>query len=253
MNIHGANILITGGAGAFGRSFAFDLASRGAQILVCDQNKDALEGVIQEAQQAKLPVATYHADISQEGNVEDLFSTFVDQFGKVDVVINNAGVAEDGLLIKKKGEHYEKFPISRWHRGLSINLTGVFLCGREAAFHMIRQGTGGVIINISSISRHGNFIQSNYSATKAAIVALAVVWAKELSRYGIRSLAVAPGYTDTPLTRNIPEDIRNRVLIPQIPLARLGQIHEVTHAIRFAIENDYFNGRVIDLDGGLRL
>lgn len=253
MNIHGANILITGGAGVLGRSFAFHLASGGAQILVCDKNEDALERVIQEAQQRRLSVATYHADIGQEGDVTELFGAFVDQFGRVDVVINNAGVAEDGLLIKKKGDHYERFPLSRWQKGLSINLTGVFLCGREGAFHMARQGTGGLIINISSISRHGNFIQSNYSATKAAIVALTVVWAKELSRYNIRSVAVAPGYIDTLLTRNIPEDIRNRILIPQIPLARLGRIDEVTHAICFVIENDYFNGRVIDLDGGLRL
>ena len=108
-----------------------------------------------------------------------------------------------------------------------------------------------MIINMSSVSRHGSFVQSNYSATKAAIVALTVVWAKELSRYGIRSVALAPGYLDTPLTRKIPEDVRNRI-IPTIPQGRMGTIDEVTHAIRFVIENDYVNGRVIEIDGGLR-
>jgi len=253
MNIRGAKVIITGGAGVLGRAFAFDLASRGAQILVCDQNKEALIMINQETQQAKLPIATHHADVSRENDVIELFKAFVDQFGKVDVVINNAAVAEDGLLIKKKGNHYERFPLSRWQRGLNVNLTGVFLCGREAAFHMIRQGTSGVIINISSISRHGNFIQSNYSATKTAIVALTVVWSKELSGYGIRSVALAPGYIDTPLTRNIPEEIRSHIVTSQIPLERMGKISEVAHAIRFAIENDYLNGRVLDLDGGLRL
>ena len=253
MDINGANILISGGAGAFGRSFAFDLASKGARILVCDQDREALTQVKQEAQERELPIDIFQADVSQEKDVEDLFSSFMDKFGNVDVMINNAGVAEDGLLVKKKGDGFEKFPLSRWQRGLDINLTGVFLCGREAAFYMVRQGTGGVIINISSLARHGNFIQSNYSATKAALVALTVVWAKELSGYGIRSVALAPGYIDAPLTRNIPEDIRNRTIIPKIPLARFGQIDEVTHTIRFVIENDYMNGRVIDLDGGLRI
>ncbi|MGD2125550.1 MAG: SDR family NAD(P)-dependent oxidoreductase [Desulfobacteraceae bacterium] len=253
MNVHGSNILITGGAGAFGRVFTLDLASRGAQVLACDRNGEGLAGLKEEAHQEKLTVETFQADVSQEEDVEKLFGAFVDRFGRLDVVINNAGVAEDGLLIKKEGEQYEKFPLSRWQRGVAINLTGVFLCGREAAFHMITQGGGGVIINISSISRHGNFVQSNYSATKAAIVALTVVWSKELSRYGIRSVALAPGYVDTPMTRNIPEEIRSRIISLQIPRGRLGEIREVTHAVRFAIENDYLNGRVIDLDGGLRI
>lgn len=253
MKIHGKNILITGGAGALGSAFAFDLASSGAQIMVCDHGGDAIEKFKQEAQQKKLTITAIQADVSKENNVEDLFRAFVDQFGKVDVVINNAGVAEDGLLVKKKGEHYEKFPLSRWQRGLDINLTGVFLCGREAAFYMTGQGTGGVIINISSLSRHGNFIQSNYSATKAAIVALTVVWSKELSRYGIRSVALAPGFIDTPLTRNIPEGVRDRIVSSLIPMERFGKMSEVTHTIRFIIENDYMNGRVIDLDGGLRI
>jgi len=253
MNIDGSHILITGGGGAFGSAFARDFASRGARVLACDRDEEALGRLKKEAAGENLSLETHPADISQEAAVEGLFSAFLDRFGRLDVVINNAGVAEDGLLIRKRGEAVERFPLARWQKGLAVNLTGVFLCGREGAFHMVRQGTGGLIVNISSISRHGNFIQSNYSATKAAIVALTVVWAKELSRYGIRSVAVAPGYVNTPLTRNIPEEIRQRLVTSEIPQARLGTIDEVTHAVRFAIENDYMNGRVIDLDGGLRL
>ena len=118
MNVNGANILITGGAGTLGSSFAFDLASQGARILVCDRNKDALSKFKQEASRKKLSVDTFRGDISQENDVEDLFTTFMDQFGKVDVVINNAGVAEDGLLIRKKSDRFEKFPLSRWQRGV---------------------------------------------------------------------------------------------------------------------------------------
>ena len=252
MKIHGANILITGGAGAFGKSFAFDLATRGGRVFVCDDNTEALTKTKEEAQEKSIPIQVFKADVSRESDVEALFREVVDQFGKVDVLINNAGIAEDGLLIKKEGEVLKKFPLERWQRGLAVNLTGVFLCGREAAFQMIRQGRGGVIINISSISRHGNFIQSNYSATKAAIVALTVVWAKELSKYKIRTASLAPGYVDTPLLRNIPSEIRSRVVSSEIPLGRTAEVEEISHAVRFIIENDYLNGRVIDIDGGLR-
>jgi 3-oxoacyl-[acyl-carrier protein] reductase len=253
VNIDGSHILITGGGGAFGSAFARDFASRGACVLACDRDEEALGRLKKEAAQENLAIHTHAADITREADVEGLFSVFLDRFRRLDVVINNAGVAEDGLLIRKKGEALERFPLGRWQRGLAVNLTGVFLCGREGAFHMVRRGTGGLILNVSSISRHGNFIQSNYSATKAAVVALTVVWAKELSRYGIRAVAVAPGYVDTPLTRNVPEKIRQRIVSSEIPQARLGTLDEVIHAVRFAIENDYMNGRVIDLDGGLRI
>lgn len=253
MNIDEASILISGGGGGLGSSFALDLASRGARILVGDINKEALAAIEEDAKQKKLSIDTFQADISKEKDVEDLFRTFVKRFVRVDVMINNAAVAEDGLLVKKTGSVIEKFPFSRWQRGLAVNLTGVFFCGREAAFYMIQQDSGGLILNMSSISRHGNFIQSNYSATKAAIAALTVVWAKELSKYGIRSVALAPGYIDSPLTRNIPEGVRKRIVSTQIPLGRMAEINEITHAIRFIIENDYINGRVLDIDGGLRL
>jgi 3-oxoacyl-[acyl-carrier protein] reductase len=252
MQVEGANVLVTGAAGALGRAFCVDMASRGARIMACDIRGDALKALQEETGGGGNRVEIHPADVTDEGDVETLFQGFMKRFGRLDVFINNAGVAEDGLLVKKKGDLLERFPMSRWRRGLEINLNGVFLCGREAAYHMIRQGEGGVLINISSISRHGNFIQSNYSATKAAVVALTVVWAKELSRYGIRSVALAPGYIDTPLTAHIPEKVRSRI-IPQIPQGRMGRMDEVTHALRFAVENDYFNGRVIDLDGGLRV
>jgi 3-oxoacyl-[acyl-carrier protein] reductase len=252
LNIEGASVLITGAAGALGTAFSLELASRGAEIMACDVRLDALGGLRELARGKALKLETCQADVTEEKDVEKLFQVFMERFGRLDAVINNAGVAEDGLLVKYKGDLLEKFPLPRWRRGLEINLTGVFLCGREAAYHMIRQGGGGVIVNISSISRYGNFIQSNYSATKAAVVALTVVWAKELSRYGIRSVVLAPGYIDTPLTGKIPDEVRGRIN-QQIPLARMGRLDEVTHALRFAIENDYFNGRVIDLDGGLRI
>ena len=151
LEIDGSNILITGGGGAFGRAFASDLASRGARVLACDRNEDPLSRLKKEAEQEKLTVEIYAAHVSGESPVEGLFRAFIDRFGRLDVVITNAGVAEDGLLVRKKGDALERFPLDRWQRGLAVNLTGVFLCGREGAFHMVSQGTGGLILNMSSI------------------------------------------------------------------------------------------------------
>lgn len=253
MNIKGAHVLITGGAGALGSAFAFDLASRGARVMISDQNREALSEFGETAREKGSDITSLKTDVSKEEEVEDLFRLFMERHGRIDVLINNAGIAEDGLLVKQEGEHFKKFPLARWKRGLAVNLTGVFLCGREAAFYMAQQGSGGVIINMSSVSRHGSFIQSNYSATKAAVVSLTVVWSKELSKYGIRSVALAPGFIDSPLTGKIPKDVRSAVMDKQIPQGRFGDVEEVTHAVRFVIENDYFNGRVVDLDGGLRI
>lgn len=252
MDISRSNILITGGGGAFGRAFSLELASRGAGVLACDVNDEGLDLLKEEADKRGLTVETARADVTREQEVESLFQTFTERGQRLDVLINNAGIAADGLLVKKEGDRIEKFPLSGWQRGLDVNLTGVFLCAREAACHMIRHGKGGLILNLSSISRHGNFIQSNYSATKAGVAALSVVWAKELSRHGIRVVALAPGYIDTPLTRKIRSEVLDRIT-GQIPSGRLGRIEEVTQAVVFAIQNDYLNGRVIDLDGGLRV
>jgi 3-oxoacyl-[acyl-carrier protein] reductase len=142
--------------------------------------------------------------------------------------------------------------MDQWNAVIGVNLTGVFLCGREAAERMIKLGNGGVIINISSISRHGNIGQTNYSATKAGVASMAVVWAKELARYGIRTGAIAPGFAATDILSAMKPEVLEKVLLP-VPLKRLGEPREIAHAARFIVENDFFTGRVIDLDGGLRL
>jgi 3-oxoacyl-[acyl-carrier protein] reductase len=128
----------------------------------------------------------------------------------------------------------------------------VFLCAREAAYHFVTQGTGGVIVSISSLSWLGNVGQTNYSAAKGGIVSMTRTWALELSRYGIRSVAIAPGLTATDMAKSMPEDARER-LTAAIPLRRMAEPSEVSHAVRFALENDFINGRVIPVDGGLRL
>jgi 3-oxoacyl-[acyl-carrier protein] reductase len=177
----------------------------------------------------------------------------VADLGGLDVLVNNAGIVKDGLLIKAKdGEVTGKMSLDQWQAVIDINLTGVFLCAREAAERMIRRKQGGVIINISSISRYGNAGQSNYSAAKAGVAAMAEVWAKELSRYGIRTGSIAPGYTRTEILASMRPEMLEK-LTAQVPLRRLGEVSEIAHAAIFIAENDFFTGRCIDLDGGMRI
>jgi len=248
----GARILVTGGARGLGRVFALDLAAAGAHVGACDMDADGLADLEREATAGGLSVWTQPADVSDEASVERLFADFVAQSGGIDAVVNNAGLNRDGLLIKKTGETFERLPLAKWQAVIDVDLTGVFLCAREAAFHMASQGTGGVIVSISSLSWMGNVGQTNYSAAKAGVVAMTRTWAMELARYGIRAVAIAPGLTATEMALSMPEDARQR-LTSTIPLRRMAEPAEVSHAVRFALENDYVNGRVIPVDGGLRL
>jgi 3-oxoacyl-[acyl-carrier protein] reductase len=156
------------------------------------------------------------------------------------------------LIKAKEGQVTGKMSLAQWQAVIDVNLTGVFLCGREAAERMIRLGQGGVIINISSISQAGNMGQTNYSAAKAGVSAMTVVWSKELARYGIRSAAIAPGYTRTEILSGMTEETLAKVTAP-VPLKRLGLPEEIADAALFVAQNDFFSGRCIDLDGGLRI
>jgi 3-oxoacyl-[acyl-carrier protein] reductase len=172
---------------------------------------------------------------------------------RLDVLVNNAGITRDALLLKMKdGVLLSKMSLQKWQAVIDVNLTGVFLCGREAAERMARLGQGGVIINISSISRSGNAGQGNYSAAKSGVAALAVVWAKELARYAIRAAAIAPGFIRTDILSAMKPEVLEKILAP-VPAGRLGEADEIARAALFIAENDYFNGRVLEIDGGLRL
>jgi 3-oxoacyl-[acyl-carrier protein] reductase len=190
--------------------------------------------------------------VTSEAEVSGALDAVVRDFGRLDVMVNNAGITKDGLLVKvKDGAVVSKMSLEQWNTVISVDLTGVFLGGREAAERMIRLGNGGVIINITSISRAGNVGQTNYSAAKAGVAAMTVVWAKELARYGIRTGAIAPGFCATEILAAMKPEVLEKVTAP-VPLKRLGQPEEVAHTAVYIVENDFFSGRVIDLDGGLR-
>jgi 3-oxoacyl-[acyl-carrier protein] reductase len=247
MEIAGKKVIITGAGRGMGKQFAIDLQKLGAKPYVLDVLKENLDSLKNES-----GIPGNVVDVSNENEVEKFFENYTGENGAPDILINNAGITADALFIKQKGDEIKKFSLSNWQKVMNVNLTGVFLCAREAAFQMVKHGVKGVIINISSISRAGNLGQTNYSATKAAVDAMTVTWSKELSRYGIRVGAIAPGYINTEMVSQIRQEVLDKI-IKNIPVGRLGEMEEISQAVQFIIKNGFFTGRVFEIDGGMRV
>lgn len=246
-------VVITGAGRGLGQAMARELGGLKSRLALVDFNEEALMNSVRLCKEAGCEVRPYVSDVSDEKAVETLFDSVVTDFGTVDALINNAGITRDGMLIKTKdGKVTKKMSLQQWQSVLSVNLTGVFLCGREAAIRIIEGKHPGVIINMSSISRAGNVGQSNYAAAKAGVAALTVTWAKELVRHRIRVAAIAPGFCNTPMVAAIPQNIQDRIK-ETIPLHRFGEPSEIVSSVIYVLRNEYFNGRVLEVDGGLRL
>jgi 3-oxoacyl-[acyl-carrier protein] reductase len=253
MQLTHKTVVVTGGGRGIGRAVAERFGRDGAHVALLDVNAADLETTRSALEAAGVVARSYEVDVAAEEQVVATMDRIVGDFGRLDVMVNNAGILRDALLVKvKDGAVVGKMSLAQWQAVIDVNLTGVFLCGREAAGRMIRLGSGGVIINISSVSRHGNAGQSNYSAAKAGVAALSVVWAKELARYGIRTATIAPGGTRTDILSSMRPDMLEKLLAP-VPLKRFGEPEEIAAAAAFIVSNDYFSGRCIDLDGGFRI
>jgi len=252
MDVKDKVVVITGGAGGLGLAMALELAEAGAKLALIDIDQEKLERACADIGDAT-EVQGYSFDITDEEDVVAGFGYIMEDFGKVNILINNAGILCDGMLIKAKdGKVTERMSYEQFQSVINVNLTGSFLCGREAATAMIESGQQGLIINISSLAKVGNMGQTNYSASKAGVAAMSVCWAKELARYNIRSVAIAPGVFDTEMTEAMNPEALAR-LEQMVPVGRLGKPIEIASTIKFIIENDYVNGRVIEVDGGIRI
>ena len=253
MQLQDKVVAVTGAARGIGKAIAAAFADKGARIALIDLVPADVEATRAEFAGRGVDVRAYTANVAKEDQVVAALDRVVADFGRLDVMVNNAGIIKDALLLKvKDGAVVSKMTLEQWQAVIDVNLTGVFLCGREAAERMVKLGHGGVIINIASISKAGNAGQSNYSAAKAGVTAMATVWARELARFGIRAASIAPGFTRTDLLAGMPPEMLEKVTAP-VPLKRLGLPEEVGHAALFIAENDYFTGRSVDVDGGLRL
>jgi 3-oxoacyl-[acyl-carrier protein] reductase len=246
-------VLVTGAGRGIGRALAAYFAGKTANLALLDTHEADLQETAALCTLEGVTARCYVANAAEESEVIKTLDAIVGDFGRLDGLVNNAGIVRDAMLVKvKDGEITGKMTLAQWQAVIDVNLTGVFLCAREAAERMIRLKSPGVIVNISSISRAGNAGQTNYSAAKAGVVAMTVTWAKELARHQIRVGAVAPGFIRTPMVAGMKPEALAKVTAP-VPLRRLGEAAEIAQAVGFIFENEFFTGRCLELDGGLRL
>jgi len=247
-------IIVSGGASGMGRHFAVRLAEGGAQVAIGDVNE---AGLAETVSLAKGPgkVHARKVNVADEGEVGAFVEWAHGAMGGLNGLVNNAGILRDGLLVKKDRETGEVKKLSKeqWDAVIAVNLTGATLLARDTVAKMVSTGTKpGVVVNMSSVARHGNRGQSNYSAAKAALATNSKTWSLEWAPFGIRCAAVAPGMVETPMTQGMNQKARD-ALVAAIPVGRIGNPEDLWLAVKFVLECDYFNGRTIDVDGGLAM
>ena len=248
MELKDLKVIVTGGAQGMGAHFATRLHEAGAQVAVGDVNEERLAALPAGIHRRKL-------DVSQEQQCVDFVAWAHEAMGGLNGLVNNAGILRDGLLVKKDRATGEVKKLARadWDAVIGVNLTGATLMVREVVAKMVETGaTPGVVVNLSSIARHGNRGQSNYVSAKAALAANTFTWAREFAPFGIRVGAVAPGMIETPMTQGMNPKARD-ALVANIPVGRIGLPEDIWRAVKFVLECDYFNGRTIDVDGGLTM
>ncbi len=254
MRLDQSKMIVTGAAQGLGRHFALRFAEAGAQVAAGDVNEDALKGLAEESKSLAGKIHVKKLDVANEADV----GAFVDwshaQMGGLTGLVNNAGILRDGLLVKrdKQTGAITKLSAAQWQAVIDVNLTGATFMVRDTVAKMAEKGDKGVIVNMSSIARYGNRGQSNYSAAKASLATNTKTWALEFAPFGIRVGAIAPGMIKTPMTDSMPDKARD-ALVGMIPVGRIGLPEDIWLAVKFIVECDYFNGRTIDVDGGLSM
>jgi len=248
MKLEDLKIIVTGAAQGMGAHFARRLHEAGAQVAAGDINEAAL---------AELPAGIHRRrlDVSSEDDIAAFVAWAKESMGGLNALVNNAGILRDGLLVKKDKATGEVKKLSKadWALVIGVNLTGATFMVRDVVAAMVESGAKpGVVVSISSVARHGNRGQSNYVSAKAALAANCVTWAREFAAFGVRAVAVAPGMIETPMTRGMNQKARD-ALVANVPCARIGEPEDIWQAVKFCLECDYFNGRVVDVDGGLQM
>lgn len=249
MELAGAVAVVTGGANGLGRSIVARLGGAGARVVVFDHDAEALAEVARELD----PALTRAVDLTDPAAADAAVEEAFNEVGPVRVLVNNAGIIRSGPLVDVTRRTSREERLEAWNQVIAINLTSVYALSMSVAERMIQARVTGVIVNIGSISAAGNPGQGAYSAAKAGVNALTVTWARELGAMGLRCVAVAPGFVDTPSTRAALSEARLADLVERVPVRRLADADEIASAVEHAIRNDYLNGAVIPVDGGLVL
>jgi 3-oxoacyl-[acyl-carrier protein] reductase len=248
MNISDSKIIITGGARGIGNFLALKLAREAKKIFVIDNNQALLNELSVEEN-----VSVSFCDITNAEAVQKTIDKIFTEQDGANVCINNAGIIHSEPLINLLSRPDKKHSISNWQRVIDVNLNSVFYVSSNFADQLVSKKEKGIIINVSSIAAQGNIGQSAYSASKAAVEALTKTWSKELGMFKIRCACIAPGFFNTPSTKESLNEHTLEKWKKSVPLARLGQLDELLSATKFIIENDYYNGKVLAIDGGLTI
>jgi 3-oxoacyl-[acyl-carrier protein] reductase len=246
MRLQGKVAIITGSARGIGKATAVKFVQEGAKVVIADIVPDQVNETVEEIKSMGYEAVGVKVDVSNKDDIDNMIKTAVDNFGKIDCLINNAGITADNTLLKMTEEE--------WDRVININLKGVFNCGQAAAKFMADQGYG-VILNASSVvGIYGNFGQTNYAAAKWGVIGMTKSWAKELGKKGIRVNAVAPGFILTPMTEKMPEKVLD-MMKDKAPLKSLGLPEDIANAYAFLASDEarFITGTVLSVDGGLVL
>ncbi len=255
MELKDFKIIVTGAAQGMGAHFARRLAEAGAQVAAGDVKEDGLATLVESTKGLPGKVHARKLNVADEADVVAFVNWAHEAMGGLNGLINNAGILRDGLLVKKDRETGKVIRLSKdqWDAVIGVNLTGATFMVRETVAKMVETGSRpGVVVNMSSIARHGNRGQSNYTSAKAALAANTVTWAREFGPFGVRVGAVAPGMIETPMTQGMNQKARD-ALVANIPVGRIGVPEDIWVAVKFVLECDYFNARTIDVDGGLSM
>jgi 3-oxoacyl-[acyl-carrier protein] reductase len=241
--------LVTGGAAGIGKATAIRFAEEGAKVVICDVNAEAGQALADTNE----AIHFSQVNIADRQEVQAWVDEVVAEHGRIDILVNNAGVLRDGLLVKlKEGQLVKQMPEADFDLVISVNLKGVFNCTQAVTPVMIKQGDGVILNATSIVGLDGNFGQTNYVASKAGVIGMTKVWARELGRFGIRVNAVAPGFTLTKMVRQMPERILDGMR-SHTPLGRLGETRDIANAYLFLASDEasFVSGAVLRVDGGI--
>jgi 3-oxoacyl-[acyl-carrier protein] reductase len=236
--------IITGGAQGIGLATALKFSREGAIVVVCDIRQAAVDAAVAQCQEAGAKALGRVVDVTQREMVDAMVQQVLNQFGRIDVLVNNAGITQDARL--------QKMTIEQFDRVIDVNLRGVFHCSQAVADAMVKQGSG-VILNASSVvGIYGNFGQTNYAATKFGVIGFTKTWSRELGPKGVRVNAVAPGFVATPILSTIPDKVLQE-MTDRVPLKRLGQPEDIANVYAFLASEEaaYINGAVLEVSGGM--
>lgn len=253
MKIEGISAIVTGSAGGIGRAVVHTLLQSGAgKIGLLDRRQNMLDEYCSEIAEkySKEKIIPLLADVRHPDQLKEAFDKFASFSKELHLLVNNAGVLLDGAIFAASFNGIKKYSLDDWRETIDSNLTGVFLCSQLAVEFMVKKRVKGLIVNITSISRQGRAGQSAYSSSKGGIASITFTLAQELATYNIRCCGIAPGLVDTPMAAKIPEAHREAMLA-NVAVKRMGQPEEIAHGVKFCIENEFFNGRILEIDGGV--